>query len=57
MAGGEGSALGTGGMRTKIKAAKLCVENGADMVIANGENPEVLYDLFDGTAKCTVFDL
>ncbi|MBQ7770496.1 MAG: glutamate 5-kinase [Clostridia bacterium] len=43
LAGGEGSALGTGGMRTKLKAAKLCVESGADMVIANGEDPEILY--------------
>ncbi len=48
LAGGEGSALGTGGMRTKIKAAKLCVENGADMVIANGEDPEILYEIVNG---------
>ena len=49
LAGGEGSALGTGGMRTKLKAAKLCVEKGADMVIANGENPEILYEIVNGT--------
>ena len=48
LAGGEGSALGTGGMRTKIKAAKLCVEKGADMVIANGEDPEILYEIVNG---------
>ncbi|MBQ8342592.1 MAG: glutamate 5-kinase [Clostridia bacterium] len=48
LAGGEGSALGTGGMRTKLKAAKLCVENGADMVIANGEDPEILYEIVGG---------
>lgn len=49
LAGGEGSALGTGGMKTKLKAAKLCVEKGADMVIANGEDPEILYEIVNGT--------
>ena len=48
LAGGEGSALGTGGMRTKLKAAKLCVKNGANMVIANGEDPEILYEIVNG---------
>jgi glutamate 5-kinase len=47
-AGGAGSALGTGGMRTKLTAAKLCNENGVDMVIANGETPELLYAIVDG---------
>ncbi len=45
LGGGEGSALGTGGMKTKLRAAQLCTENGCDMVIANGENPELLYDI------------
>ncbi len=45
LAGGEGSSLGTGGMKTKLKAAKICVEKGVDMVIANGENPQILYDI------------
>ena len=48
LAGEEGSALGTGGMKTKLKAAEICVENGVDMVIANGENPEILYDIVAG---------
>ena len=48
LAGGEGSSLGTGGMRTKINAVKICVEKGADMVIANGEKPELLYDIVAG---------
>jgi len=48
MAGGEGSALGTGGMRTKLNAAKICVENGCDMVIADGEKTERLYDIVGG---------
>jgi len=48
LAGDEGSALGTGGMKTKLKAAKICLDNGADMVIANGANPEILYDIING---------
>ena len=54
--GGEaGSALGTGGMKTKLSAAKLCVEAGCDMVIANGENPDLLYDICAGKAVGTRF--
>ena len=54
--GGEaGTALGTGGMKTKLYAAKLCVEAGCDMVIANGENPDTLYDVCDGKAVGTRF--
>lgn len=48
MAGDEGSALGTGGMKTKLRAAKICTDNGTNMVIANGENPEILYDIVAG---------
>ncbi len=48
LAGAEGSALGTGGMVTKLKAAKLCVDEGCDMVIANGEKPLLLYDIVEG---------
>lgn len=48
LGGGEGSALGTGGMKTKLRAAKLCTENGCNMVIANGKNPELLYDIVTG---------
>ena len=48
MIGGTGSSLGTGGMATKIKAAKIATAAGTDMVIANGENPAVLYDIVDG---------
>ena len=54
--GGEpGSSLGTGGMRTKLQAAKLCVEAGCDMVIANGENPALLYDVCEGKKVGTRF--
>ncbi len=47
-AGAAGSALGTGGMKTKLVAAKLCVEKGCDMVIANGNDPQLLYDIVNG---------
>ena len=49
LAGGAGSSLGTGGMLTKLKAAKICGEAGCDTVIANGEAPEILYDILAGT--------
>lgn len=48
MIGGAGSDLGTGGMYTKINAAKIATAGGTDMVIANGSNPMILYDIVDG---------
>lgn len=48
IAGGVATGLGTGGMITKINAAKICVSNGCDMIIANGEDPNVLYDIEEG---------
>ena len=55
LAEGAGSALGSGGMATKLKAAQIVTEAGIDMVIANGKDPEVLYRLFDGKAAGTRF--
>lgn len=55
LAGGEGSTLGTGGMKTKIRAAEISTSKGCDMVIANGENPYVLYDIVDGKSVGTRF--
>lgn len=55
LAGGKGSELGTGGMITKIHAAQLCTQSGIDMVIANGVDPAVLYDIFEGKAVGTRF--
>ncbi len=48
LAGGTGSALGSGGMTTKLKAAQLATAAGIDMIIANGEDPEALYALLEG---------
>ncbi len=55
LAGGAGSSLGTGGMATKIKAAKICTENAIDMVIINGSSPELLYNVIDGEGAGTRF--
>ncbi len=55
LAGNEGSALGTGGMVTKLRAAKLVTENGCDMVIMNGDHAELLYDLLEGKPVGTRF--
>lgn len=55
LGGGKGSSLGTGGMVTKLNAAKLCMEKGTDMIIANGSNPSVLYDIVDGEKIGTRF--
>lgn len=55
MGGGKGSELGTGGMETKLNAAKIATEKGIDMVIANGSNPELLYDIVDGEKIGTRF--
>ena len=56
LAGGAGSSRGTGGMATKISAAEIATKAGADMIIANGEDPEVLYDIFDGKKVGTLFN-
>ncbi len=55
LAGGKGSSLGTGGMKTKLRAAAICTEAGADMIIANGQNPELLYSIVKGESVGTRF--
>ena len=54
-AGEPGSALGTGGMRTKLHAAEICSEAGCDTVIANGAEPMNLYDIASGKPVGTRF--
>ena len=54
-AGGAGTKLGTGGMATKINAAKIAGEAGIDMIIMNGRDPELLYDLFEDKEIGTYF--
>ena len=55
LAGGNGTSLGTGGMVTKLRAARICTSAGIDMIIANGANPGVLYQIADGEAVGTRF--
>ena len=42
-------------MVTKLRAAEICLRCGCDMVIANGNRPENLYDILDGKAVGTTF--
>ncbi len=55
LAGGTGFRLGTGGMVTKLHAAKICLACGCDMIITNGNRPENLYDIIDGKPVGTMF--
>ncbi|HWQ51054.1 MAG TPA: glutamate 5-kinase [Terriglobales bacterium] len=55
LGGAAGSERGTGGMVTKLRAAEICRKAGVPMAIVNGENPELLYELFDGEAVGTRF--
>lgn len=56
MAKGAGSTHGTGGMVTKIHAAKFANERGIPMIIANGGNPSILYDILNNHYLGTLFD-
>ncbi len=55
LAGNAGSQLGTGGMATKLRAARMVTARGCDMVIINGERPDRLYDIAEGRAVGTRF--
>lgn len=55
LAGVSGSTQGTGGMVTKLRAAEICMDCGCDMVIANGNRPDSLYDILDGKEIGTRF--
>lgn len=55
LAGSKGSELATGGMVTKLHAARICMDAGMDMIIANGSNPVILYDIFEGKSVGTRF--
>jgi len=55
LAGGAGSRRGTGGMKTKLKAAGLATAQGIDTTIINGRNPEALYRIIEGKSAGTLF--
>lgn len=55
LAGVSNSGQGTGGMVTKLHAAEICLDCGCTMVIANGQDPQKLYDILDGKPVGTTF--
>lgn len=55
IAGGAGSQLGTGGMHTKIEAAKIAVNAGVTMLIAAGTQPGILRDILASKPRGTIF--
>ena len=55
MAKGAGSKHGTGGMQTKIKAARFASDHGIPMIIANGAQPSILYDILRDDYRGTLF--
>jgi len=56
MAGSTNSNIGTGGMVTKIKAAEKLQKKGISMVIANGEDLDIIYDILEGKEVGTFFN-
>lgn len=55
MAKGAVTSYGTGGMSTKIAAAKIATDSGADMAILDASRLSLIYDLMDGKQVGTVF--
>ncbi len=55
LGGGSASNQGTGGMATKLKAAKMCMDAGCEMVICNGAEPDNLYAVVEGRPVGTRF--
>lgn len=55
LAEGTDSTQGTGGMITKLNAAKCVTEKGIDMIIASSAKPEILYDILEGKPEGTFF--
>ena len=50
-----GSDVGTGGMTTKLTAARIATLSGADMIIANAKDVGVLHQIFEGKQVGTFF--
>lgn len=55
LAGGVGSKFGTGGMITKLNAAEHILERSGQMVLANGEDPTVIFNIIAGEDIGTLF--
>ena len=54
-AGSAGTSRGTGGMQSKLEAARFATAAGIPVNIMNGQNPECIYDLLDGKSVGTLF--
>ncbi len=54
-ASGKGSDFATGGMITKILAAKMCLKYGVNTIIADGSRPEIIFDILNGDDVGTLF--
>lgn len=54
-AGGAGSKLGTGGMVTKLAAGKIAINAGVDMILANGDEPDIIRSILEGKEIGTLF--
>lgn len=54
-AGGAGTKRGTGGMVTKLKAAKLATDSGVHMVLLSGNDPYAIMDVLDGKDAGSIF--
>jgi glutamate 5-kinase len=55
LASGTGTSFGTGGMITKLSAAKICIDAHIDTVITNGNDPSIIFDILDGKEVGTHF--
>jgi glutamate 5-kinase len=55
LASGAGSSFSTGGMVTKISAARICLNDGIDCIITNGSDPENIYGILEGKETGTHF--
>ncbi|WP_040471715.1 glutamate 5-kinase [Lentilactobacillus kisonensis] len=55
IAGGAGSRFGTGGMHTKLIAAKRMIDEDRAMVLANGKDPRIIFDILAGKPVGTLF--
>lgn len=55
VAEGAGTGFAKGGMVTKMVAARNCTRNNIDMVIAAGEDPEIVFEILEGKEIGTLF--
>lgn len=55
MGKGAGSSVGTGGMSAKLMAAQIAMGSGSDMVIANAQRLDVIYEILGGEDRGTLF--